>query len=103
VTYRHIQHIATEDCKLVGLMYRNNIGQRGLRPAVSFTSLGISIAKHSPMTSIYVLENLITVGMQSRQWDSTVYDVAESLLECKAGSGTPPSLTMTQERSHSPS
>jgi len=31
------------------------------------------------MTCTNVLENLITVGMQSRQWDSTVFSDAEDI------------------------
>ena len=37
----------------------------------------ISLAKHSPMTFTNVPENLITVGMQSRHWDSSVFNDAE--------------------------
>jgi len=39
----------------------------------------VSLAKHSAMIFINVLENLITVGMQSRQWDSTVFNDAEEV------------------------
>ena len=33
----------------------------------------ISLANHSPMIFTNVLENLFTVGMKTRQWDSTVF------------------------------
>jgi len=39
----------------------------------------ISLAKHSPMTLTNVLENLSIVGMQSRQWGSTVSNDAEEV------------------------
>jgi len=36
--------------------------------------LRISFVKHSLLTFTYALENLITVAMQSRQWDSIVFN-----------------------------
>ena len=38
-----------------------------------------SSANYSPMTFTNVLETVIIVGMQSRQWDSTVFNDAEEL------------------------
>ena len=39
----------------------------------------ISFANHSLVTFTNVLENVITVRMQSRQWDSTVFNGAEEV------------------------
>jgi len=39
----------------------------------------ISLAKHSPITFTNVLENLITAGKQSRQWEFTVFNDAEEV------------------------
>jgi len=41
---------------------------------VTSIDLRISFVKHSLLTFTYALENLITVAMQSRQWDSIVFN-----------------------------
>ena len=47
------------------------------------TSLENFIRKCSPMTFINVLQNRSIVGMQSRQWDPTVFNDAEEVQETK--------------------
>jgi len=41
----------------------------------------MSLAKHSSMIFINVLENLISVRMQSRHWDFTVFHDAEEAVK----------------------
>jgi len=43
------------------------------------TTIAPRVLHFSAVHFINVLENLITVGMQSRQWDSTVFNDAEEV------------------------